>query len=238
MTTANDNADPGELEKFAALAAGWWAPDGPFRTLHEINPLRVDYIASRAALDGARVLDVGCGGGLLSEALARRGALVTGIDLADANIAAAAAHAADNGLEIDYRCVSVEAIARADAARFDVVTCLELLEHVPDPGSIVTACATAVRPGGRVFFSTINRNLKSFLLAVVGAEHVLRIVPRGTHEYRKLIRPAELGRWCRAASLELRELTGLHYNPLLRSYRLGGNVHVNYLAHTVRPEAE
>jgi 2-polyprenyl-6-hydroxyphenyl methylase / 3-demethylubiquinone-9 3-methyltransferase len=223
------NADQGELDKFAALASQWWDPKGPFRTLHDINPLRVDYICRQAAIEGARVLDVGCGGGLLAEALARRGARVTGIDLADANIAAAREHAMQQGLEIDYQLASAEDIAADNAGGFDVVTCLELLEHVPDPERVVAACAEAVRPGGMVFFSTINRNLKSFLLAIVAAEHLLRLIPRGTHEYLKLIRPHELDRWCRQHGLSVRNLSGLHLNPLTQSYSLGGNVHVNYL---------
>jgi 2-polyprenyl-6-hydroxyphenyl methylase / 3-demethylubiquinone-9 3-methyltransferase len=234
MNTTSANADPRELDKFGELAAEWWDPNGAFRTLHEINPHRIEYVAARAPLEGARVLDVGCGGGLLAEALAARGARVTGIDLAAANIAAAAAHAADAGLAIDYRVASAEDIAVEQPDAYDVVTCLELLEHVPEPASVVNACARAVRPGGAVFFSTINRNTKSFLLAIVGAEYLLGLVPRGTHEYLKLIRPSELASWCRKAGLDLRELTGLHYNPALRDCRLGGNVDVNYLAHTTR----
>jgi 2-polyprenyl-6-hydroxyphenyl methylase / 3-demethylubiquinone-9 3-methyltransferase len=235
MNMSAANADLHELEKFGELADEWWDPNGPFRTLHEINPQRVEYIAARARLEGARVLDVGCGGGLLSEALTIRGATVTGIDLAAANIAAAGAHAADAGLAIDYRVASAEDIAVEQPGAYDIVTCLELLEHVPDPASVVTACARIVSPGGAVFFSTINRNAKSFMLAIVGAEYLLRLLPRGTHEYLKLIRPSELAGWCRKAGLELRELTGLHYNPALRDCRLGGNVDVNYLAHTTRP---
>lgn len=232
-----DNAEPAEVEKFNALAARWWDETGPVASLHAINPLRTDYIAARARLDGASVLDVGCGAGLLSEALARRGALVTGIDLAAENIRVAVEHAAAAGLDIDYRVQSVEERAAAAPGTFDVVTCLELLEHVPDPEAVIAACARAVRPGGTVFFSTINRNAKSFLFAILGAEYVLRIVPRGTHEYLKLLRPSEIGRAARAAGLQVRELTGLHYNPLTQAYRLGGNVDVNYLVFAARPEA-
>lgn len=228
------NADQGELDKFAALSSHWWDPQGPFRTLHDINPLRTDYICRHAGIDGARVLDVGCGGGLLAEALTQRGARVTGIDLASANIAVAEAHALQQSLEIDYRVSSAEAVAAEEPGAFDVVTCLELLEHVPDPEQVVAACAQAVRPGGTVFFSTINRNLKSFLLAIVAAEHVLRLIPRGTHEYLKLVRPHELDRWCRHHGLSIRNLSGLHLNPFTQRYSLGGNVHVNYLAWTQR----
>ncbi|HEX6998706.1 MAG TPA: bifunctional 2-polyprenyl-6-hydroxyphenol methylase/3-demethylubiquinol 3-O-methyltransferase UbiG [Gammaproteobacteria bacterium] len=231
------SVDRAELEKFAARAGGWWDPSGPFKTLHDINPLRVGYIAERAALNGARVLDVGCGGGILAEALARRGARVVGIDLAAPGLEAAREHAAAQGLAIEYVCASAAEIAAREPGAFDVVTCLELLEHVPNADEVVAACARALRPGGAAFFSTINRNLKSFLLAIVGAEYLLGMVPRGTHEYAKLIRPSELARACRAAGLAVRDLTGLHYNPLTRSYALGGNVDVNYLAHAVKPEA-
>jgi 2-polyprenyl-6-hydroxyphenyl methylase/3-demethylubiquinone-9 3-methyltransferase len=226
------NADAGELAKFASRADEWWDREGPFKTLHDINPLRVGYLCERARMNGANVLDVGCGGGLLAEALARHGAHVVGIDLAEENVAAAREHAAAE-LSIDYRCVAVEQIAAERPGSFDVVTCLELLEHVPEPEAIVAACAAAVRPGGAVFFSTINRNLKSFLLAVVGAEYVLGWVPLGTHEYLKLIRPAELASWCRHARLQICDLTGLHFHPL-RGYVLGGNVDVNYLAFATR----
>ena len=231
MSNVGHNADPAELAKFGNLATRWWDVEGPFKPLHAINPLRVDYIAARARLEGARVLDVGCGGGILAEALARRGARVVGTDLAPENIEAAAAHAAKEKLAIDYRLVDVTALAEAEPEGFDVVTCLELLEHVPDPAGIVAACATLARPGGAVFFSTINRNPKSFLLAIVAAEYVLGLVPKGTHEYLKLVRPAELGAACRAAGLDLKELTGLHYNPLFERYSLGGNVDVNYFAY-------
>jgi 2-polyprenyl-6-hydroxyphenyl methylase/3-demethylubiquinone-9 3-methyltransferase len=228
------NVDSGELAKFASRAAEWWDPRGAFRTLHEINELRLDYIATRVSLAGLRVLDVGCGGGLLAEGLAGRGARVVGIDLAEENVAAAREHAAAAGLSIDYRCVAVEPLAREMAGAFDLVTCLEMLEHVPDPTAIVAACGAALRPGGAAFFSTINRNVKSFLFAIVGAEYLLGLLPRGTHEYVKLIRPAELAAWCRKADLEIMELTGLHHNPATHAYWLGGNVDVNYFAYATR----
>jgi 2-polyprenyl-6-hydroxyphenyl methylase/3-demethylubiquinone-9 3-methyltransferase len=230
------NADSSELAKFASRAAEWWDPRGAFRTLHDINALRLDYIAARASVTGRRVLDVGCGGGLLAEGLAMLGARVVGIDLAPENIAEAQRHAGGSALTIDYRCIDVEQLAREMPGQFDVVTCLEMLEHVPEPDRVVTACGAAVRPGGAVFFSTINRNLKSFALAIVGAEYALGLLPRGTHEYAKLIKPAELAAWCRTAGLELTDLTGLHHNPATGSYWLNGNVDVNYFATTVRPE--
>jgi 2-polyprenyl-6-hydroxyphenyl methylase/3-demethylubiquinone-9 3-methyltransferase len=232
------NSDAAELGKFGRLAGRWWDETGPLGTLHAINPLRVQYISERARLDGARVLDVGCGAGILSEALARRGATVTGLDLAGDNIRVAREHASAGGLDIDYRVASIEDIAATNARHFDIVTCLELLEHVPDPESAVTACARATRPGGRLFFSTINRNLKSFLLAIVSAEYLFGMLPKGTHQYSKLIRPSELARAARAAGLVIDDLAGLHFNPLTRTYHLGGNVDVNYLASATRPEAD
>lgn len=239
MTPAHsDNVAADEIGKFNRLADAWWDTSGPLKTLHAINPLRLEYIAARALLDGARVLDVGCGAGILSEAMTGRGAAVTGIDLAAENIRVATAHAALSGLSIDYRVAPAEQIAAEQPGSFDVVTCLELLEHVPRPEEVVAACALAVRPGGTVFFSTLNRNLKSFLLAIVGAEYMLGWLPRGTHEYRKMVRPAELSRAARAAGLIVSDLTGLHYNPLTDRYSLGGNVDVNYLACASRPELD
>ena len=234
MSRTSENLDPAELAKFEAIAAEWWNPDGPLKTLHEINPLRLSYIEERVTLKGARILDVGCGGGLLSEALAARGANVVGIDLVAASLEVARQHAAETDTRLEYRQIDAASLSSEEPGQFDVVTCLELLEHVPEPEALVAACSLAVRPGGAVFFSTINRNLKSFLLAIVGAEHVLRMVPRGTHDYLKLVRPAELAGWCRKADLDLLDITGLHFNPLTRSYRLGGNSDVNYFGYTVR----
>jgi 2-polyprenyl-6-hydroxyphenyl methylase / 3-demethylubiquinone-9 3-methyltransferase len=223
------NADPQELAKFSALAHRWWDPQSEFRPLHEINPLRLDWIDSIARLAGKSVLDVGCGGGILAEAMAKRGAKVKGIDLSDKALKVAQLHLLESRLAVDYEQVPVEALAAREPGRYDVVTCMELLEHVPDPGSMVSACAQAVRPGGLVFFSTINRNPKSYLFAVIGAEYVLRLLPRGTHDYAKFIKPSELARWCRAAELDPREIRGMTYNPLTRAYALGRDTGVNYL---------
>ncbi len=234
MSQTSENVDPAELAKFEAIAAEWWNPDGPLKTLHEINPLRLSYIEERVTLKGARILDVGCGGGLLSEALAARDANVVGIDLVAASLEVARQHAEETDTRLEYRQIDAASLASEEPGQFDIVTCLELLEHVPEPEALVAACSLAVRPGGTVFFSTINRNLKSFLLAIVGAEHVLRMVPRGTHDYLKLVRPAELAGWCRKSDLDLVDITGLHFNPLTRSYRLGGNSDVNYFGYTVR----
>jgi len=230
------NVDPAEIAKFEALAARWWDPSSEFKPLHDINPLRLDFINERVALAGRSVLDVGCGGGILTEAMAGLGARVTGIDLGEAPLAVARLHLKESGREVEYRHVSAEDYARERPGAFDVVTCMELLEHVPNPSSTVSACAALVKPGGHVFFSTINRNPKAWLLAIVGAEYVLNLLPRGTHEYQKLIKPSELERMCRAAGLRLAELTGMHYNPLSRRYWLGPGVDVNYIAYTRRAE--
>ena len=219
------NADPAELEKFEKLAHRWWDPAGEFRPLHDINPLRLDWIAAHAQLEGAEVLDVGCGGGILAEAMARRGARVTGIDLSEKALRVAELHLHESKLDVRYAKASVEEYS----GEFDVVTCMELLEHVPEPASMVAACARLVKPGGQVFFSTINRNPKSYLFAVVGAEYVLGLLPKGTHDYERFIRPSELSRWCRAAGLRTDELIGMTYNPVTRRYRLGSDCDVNYL---------
>ena len=224
------NADPAELEKFSKLAHRWWDPQGEFRPLHELNPLRLGWIDGLAPLAGRRVLDVGCGGGILSEAMARLGASVTGIDLSEKPLKVAQLHLLESGLDIRYELISPEELQKTASGSFDVVTCMELLEHVPDPASTVAACAKLVKPGGRVFFSTINRNPKSFLYAIVGAEHVLRLLPRGTHEYARFIRPSELAAFARAAGLELDDLTGMTYNPITRVYALSPDVDVNYIA--------
>lgn len=231
---SNQNVDSGEIAKFNALAERWWDPNSEFRPLHDINPLRLNYIDERADLPGKTVIDIGCGGGLLSEGMARRGATVTGIDMGDAALAVAQLHAQQNDVEVEYLQTPAEQIAEQRAGQYDVVTCLEMLEHVPDPSSVIRACATLVKPGGHVFFSTINRNPKSFMFAIVGAEYVLRLLPRGTHEYAKFIRPSELAGWSRDANLQVRETTGMTYNPLTQAYKLNRDVSVNYLMHTVR----
>lgn len=228
------NADPAELQKFATLAHRWWDPGSEFKPLHEINPLRLDYIDRVAPLAGTRVLDVGCGGGILSEAMARRGAMVTGIDLGEKALKVAQLHKLESGVAVEYRLVAVEAVADEQPASFDVVTCMEMLEHVPDPAAIVAACAKLTKPGGKVFFSTLNRNLKSYLFAVIGAEYVLNLLPKGTHEYGKFIKPSELTAWCRAAGLEVAGITGMSYNPLSKRYTLDADVSVNYLLHTIK----
>jgi 2-polyprenyl-6-hydroxyphenyl methylase/3-demethylubiquinone-9 3-methyltransferase len=228
---AADNADRTELAKFDALAARFWDSHGDFRPLHLLNPVRLEFIATRAALAGRRVLDVGCGGGLLTESLARAGAEVTGIDLAPGMIEVARLHGAESGLTIDYRVASAEELAQESAGRFAVVTCMEMLEHVPDPAAMVGTLARLLAPGGALFVSTINRNLKSFLLAIVGAEYLLRLIPRGTHEYERLIVPSELARWARAAGLTLAELAGIEFNPLTGRVAASTDVSVNYMAH-------
>ena len=229
------NADPREIAQFEALANKWWDPNGEFKPLHQINPLRLGFVAERVTLNGAKVLDVGCGGGILSESMADLGASVMGIDLAETSLAVARLHLLESGQEVDYRHSSVELLAEAMPGQFDVVTCMEMLEHVPDPGSAISACARLVKPGGSLFFSTINRNPKAYLMAVLGAEYLLRLLPAGTHDYSKFIKPSELAGWCRDASLVVEELTGLHYHPLSRDFSLGPNVDVNYLVHCLRP---
>jgi 2-polyprenyl-6-hydroxyphenyl methylase/3-demethylubiquinone-9 3-methyltransferase len=236
MTETVLNADPAELAKFSDLAHRWWDPESEFRPLHEINPLRLGWIDQQAPLAGKRVVDIGCGGGILSDAMARKGADVLGIDLASKPLRVAQLHALEAGTpNVRYREVSAEALAAEQPASFDVVTCMEMLEHVPKPESVVQACAALVKPGGWVFFSTLNRNAKSFLYAIVGAEYVLNLLPRGTHEYLKLIRPSELARFSRDAGLDLVQLRGMDYNPLTRRYALGGDASVNYLVAARKP---
>ncbi len=229
------NVDPRELAHFNALAGRWWDPEGEFGALHRINPLRLSYVSERCSLAGSRVLDVGCGGGILSEALASAGAQVTGIDLAEDALQVARMHLLESGAVVDYKLKDVEKQAAATPAAFDALTCMELLEHVPDPARLVDACARLVRPAGKLFFSTINRNAKSFLFAIIGAEYLLRMVPRGTHSYERFIRPSELEAWGRAAGLTLTDVTGMTYNPLTDAFRLGSDVDVNYLACFVVP---
>ncbi|MGH8620836.1 MAG: bifunctional 2-polyprenyl-6-hydroxyphenol methylase/3-demethylubiquinol 3-O-methyltransferase UbiG [Burkholderiales bacterium] len=228
------NVDPLELEKFSQLAHRWWDPGAEFKPLHDINPLRLDYIDGIAGLRGRRVLDVGCGGGILAEAMAARGARVTGIDLADKPLKVAQLHLLESGLEVEYRLIAPEALAREAPGSFDVVTCMELLEHVPDPASTVQACSDLVQPAGHVFVSTINRNLKSYLFAVIGAEYVLKLLPRGTHDYAGFIKPSELAGMCRRARLEVARITGMTYNPFTRVYSLGGDTDVNYILHAMK----
>jgi 2-polyprenyl-6-hydroxyphenyl methylase/3-demethylubiquinone-9 3-methyltransferase len=228
MVTATMNADPAELRKFGELAHRWWDPRGEFRPLHELNPLRLGWIDGHAALAGKRVLDVGCGGGILSEAMARLGAQVTGIDLSEKPLKVAQLHLLESGLNVSYRLVSAEDLSKEEEKQYDVVTCMELLEHVPEPSSTVAACAALLKPGGMAFFSTINRNPKAYALAVIGAEYVLKLLPRGTHDYQRFIKPSELARWCRDAGLEERELKGMTYNPITGVYKLGEDCDVNY----------
>ncbi|HRJ53002.1 MAG TPA: bifunctional 2-polyprenyl-6-hydroxyphenol methylase/3-demethylubiquinol 3-O-methyltransferase UbiG [Candidatus Thiothrix moscowensis] len=231
MTSTARNVDPNEIRKFEALAYRWWDTESEFKPLHDINPLRLNYIDDRTHLQGKQVIDVGCGGGILAESMARRGATVTGIDMGETPLSVARLHALESQVEVNYRQISVEELAQTHAGQFDAVTCMEMLEHVPDPASVIAACATLVKPGGDVFFSTINRNPKAFMLAIVGAEYVLNMLPKGTHEYGKFIKPSELERWARSVGLELRNIAGMTYNPLFQSYRLGKDVDVNYLMH-------
>ncbi len=234
MSAEARNADAGELAKFDASASRFWDPAGEFRPLHLLNPVRVAFIRERVRLSGARVADVGCGGGLLAEALAREGAQVTAIDLAPAMIEVARLHASESGLKVDYRLSSAEELARAEPAQFDAVSCMEMLEHVPAPAAMLRTLAALVKPGGALFVSTLNRNLRSFLTAIVGAEYLLRLLPRGTHEYERLIRPAELLRWARACGLEAHTLSGIALNPFTAEARLTDSVAVNYVAHFSR----
>lgn len=229
------NADAAELNKFSALAHKWWDKNSEFKPLHDINPLRLNYIDQRASLQGKRVIDVGCGGGILSESMAEKGAKVTGIDLGDKALKVAELHSLESGVSVDYQLISAEDMAAKEPASYDVVTCLEMLEHVPDPASIVHACAALVKPGGHVFFSTINRNPKAYALAVLGAEYLLQLLPKGTHEYAKFIKPSELASWLRQADLSLLGQAGMSYNPITQHYWLNDDISVNYLMHTIKP---
>ena len=228
------NADPLELEKFSELAHRWWDPKSEFKPLHDINPLRLDYIDRIVKLQQKQILDVGCGGGILAESMAARGAIVTGIDLAEKPLKVAELHLIETGQKVEYRKISAEDLARERPASFDAVTCMEMLEHVPDPAATVAACATLVKPGGHVFFSTINRNPKSYLFAVIGAEYVLRLLPRGTHEYARFIKPSELAAMCRRAQLNIGGLTGMTYNPFTQRYALEADASVNYILHATK----
>ena len=228
------NFDTAELNKFSELAHKWWDKTSEFKPLHDINPLRLNYIDQTVSLSGKTVLDVGCGGGILSESMAQKGATVTGIDLGEKALKVAQLHSLESGINVDYRLIAVEQLAKEAPASFDVVTCLEMLEHVPDPASVVQACAALVKPGGHVFFSTINRNPKAYLFAVVGAEYVLNLLPRGTHDYAKFIKPSELAAWVRSTDLSLKHQVGMSYNPITKHYWLDNNVSVNYMMHTVK----
>jgi 2-polyprenyl-6-hydroxyphenyl methylase/3-demethylubiquinone-9 3-methyltransferase len=231
MTNVHHNVDPNEVAKFEELAAGWWDLEGQSKPLHDINPLRLGYIAERCKLADANIIDVGCGGGILSEGLAQSGAKVTGIDMGDMPLDIAKLHAMESGLEIHYEQATAEAMAAKHREDFDAVTCLEMLEHVPDPAAIIQACADMVKPGGDVFFSTLNRHPKAYLLAVLGAEYVMNMLPKGTHDYKRFIRPAEMAGWCRRAGLHVEDVTGMSYNPISREFSLGKDVKVNYLVH-------
>ncbi len=239
-STRSQNSDARELQKFAELAHRWWDPKSEFKPLHDINPLRSQYIAERVAADGGtltgtQLVDVGCGGGLLTEAMVVAGAKVTGIDLGEKALGVARLHALESGHQADYRLIAAEDFAAEAPGRFDVVTCMEMLEHVPDPAQTIAACATLAKPGGHLFFSTLNRNLKSYLFAVIGAEYILNMLPKGTHDYTKFIKPSELTRWCTANGLEVQEMIGMSYNPITQIYTLGRDLDVNYLIHARKP---
>jgi 2-polyprenyl-6-hydroxyphenyl methylase/3-demethylubiquinone-9 3-methyltransferase len=237
MIKTNDNIDNAEIAKFEELASRWWDPNGEFKPLHDINPLRVEFIRQRVDVPGKAVLDVGCGGGLLTESMAQLGAHVTGIDMGEAPLTVAKLHLKESGLQVDYQRATAEDFASRYSHHYDVVTCLEMLEHVPDPASTVNACAELVKPGGSVFFSTINRNPKAWLFAIVGAEYVLNLLPKGTHDYAKLIKPSELDGWSRNAGLTIHEMIGMHYNPITKLYWLASGLDVNYIVYAKKPDA-
>ncbi len=233
--TQHINVDPSEIAKFEALASRWWDKNSEFKPLHDINPLRLNYIDEHARLPGKTVLDVGCGGGILCEGMAQRGAHVTGIDMGEAPLNVAKLHGLESGLEVNYQQIPVETLAEQQPGHYDVVTCLEMLEHVPDPASVVAACQKLLKPGGLLFLSTINRNPKAYLFAIIGAEHLLKMLPKGTHEYKKFIKPSELTRYVRQAGLEFKDICGMTYNPLIKEYKLGDDVDVNYLMYAQKP---
>lgn len=233
-TAVKQNVDPSEVNKFDELAKSWWDPHSEFKPLHDINPLRLDYITERAALEGARVLDVGCGGGILTEALAAKGAIATGIDMAEKPLGVAKLHKHESNLDIEYLQTTVEDYADKHPGEFDVVTCLEMLEHVPEPASVIDACKRLLKPGGQLFLSTINRNPKAYGLMVLGAEYILKMLPRGTHDYEKFIKPSELAGWLRQSGLSLQDISGMTYNPLTQKYKLGRDTDVNYLVHATK----
>ena len=234
MTASAANVDQAEIKKFEDLASRWWDPESEFKPLHQINPLRLEYINKMVSLAGKTALDVGCGGGILAESMAAKGAKVTGLDMGEAPLKVAELHLLESGLEVDYMRLPVEQLAEQQPASFDVVTCMEMLEHVPDPSSVIRACAKLVKPGGHVFFSTLNRNPKSYLFAIVGAEYLLKLLPKGTHDFSKFIRPSEMGGWIREADLDLLDMIGLVYNPITKAYKLGSDVDVNYMMGCVR----
>lgn len=232
------NIDQREIDKFSEVASRWWDTTSEFKPLHEINPLRLAYVKENAAIEGKRVLDVGCGGGILSESMAQAGGQVTGIDLSQAALSVAALHAAEAGIDVDYQCVATEDYATHNTGVFDVITCMEMLEHVPDPQAIVTACSSLLKPGGTAFFSTLNRNNKSYAFAIVGAEYLLNLLPRGTHEWKRFIKPSELANWCRQSELQIQDLTGMTYNPMSKIYSTTSDIKVNYLACTIKQSTD
>ncbi len=237
MNNRAANIDPSEIAKFEALASRWWDPNSEFKPLHDINPLRLNYIEQHCnGLAGKKVLDVGCGGGLLSEGMARRGAEVTGIDMGEAPLTVAKLHLYESGQKVDYQQSTAEDFAQQHPGQYDVITCLEMLEHVPDPASVIQACAQLVKPGGQLFFSSINRNAKAFAFAIIGAEYLLKMLPKGTHEYQKFIKPSEMSSWCRQANMTPLDITGMSYNPFNKEYKLGSDVDVNYLISCVRDD--